>query len=75
MHEEVWLKSCLRQNDSNENLDNFSNISFLYVQKKFTYDISVHFILSNVTDCKLQTICIDSTEALSTLRSTITFLK
>ena len=40
MHEEVWLKNSLWQNDSYENLDNFSYM-FWYV-KKIIYDKFLH---------------------------------
>ena len=63
MHEGVWCKkNVLLQNDSSENLDNFSNITFDIFKELSAVIFCVHFILLNVADTNLKIICTNSTE-------------
>ena len=63
MHEGVWCKkNVLLQNDSSENLDNFSNISFDIFKELSGVIFCVHFILLNIADTNLKIICTNSTE-------------
>ena len=54
MHEGVDAKSnILLQNDSNEKLDMFSDVSFDIFKELSGVIFSVHLILPNVADCYL----------------------